>query len=927
MRTGGRIGLKMNSIFNTTFALLLEKIAKVVYRLRWWFVFPQILLSLLCFLYTANVLKLDMNRNHLIGPNVKSEQAYRAFQKEFPAEGSEIVVVVESGRSEHNRQFIERLAAKVKPETNLFTDLFYKADFTTLGPKALLLAPTNALEHLLQALGRHGPLIGQFSQATNLDSLFSTVNAQFQNRSVGTASEPRSLVDAIPSLQGVIAQASEALLHPGRPPPPEVESLFFGGKGTQKQIYLSVDNGRTYFLTARPGTEALSSEAIERLRQLIEATQTELPGLNVGLTGGPVLDYDEMRQAKHDTTRASALAFILSTVLFIIAYRQVWRPLKAVICLLIGLGFSLGFATLSIGHLNILTITFAPMLIGLAIDFGIHFISRYEEEMRNRRTGTEAVERASAFTGQGIVTGALTTAAAFLAMALTRFRGIQEMGIISGGGLLLCLIPMMTALPVLLLRGRQNIRDHQLGPAGQRRLKIEILWLRHPLIVVTVALLLCLAATLQFHRVSFDYDLLHMQNQALASVQYEKQLIKSAGVSSLYGVVTADSAELAREYEERLKKLPAVAEVRSAADFLTDGQAHKLELVTDIKQELESIRFAPADQSQVNLKSLSVTLWYLSGYLGLASDAAEKRDPLIAKDLRSLKATIARFRVLMLRPDPQIRKKMTEFQQALFKNLHDTFHAIQSQDTRAPLLQQDLPPALRHRFIGNTGKYLVQVYPRKDLWQHENQRAFIDQLLSVVPANNVTGTPIHLYEYTTLLKKSYEEAADYALVAIVIMLLLHFRSFLSALLALLPVAVGTVWLLGLMGLMRVPFNPANIMTLPLVLGIGVTNGVQILNRFAEEQQPSILAKSTGKAVLVSGLTAIIGFGSLILSEHQGIRSLGIVMSLGIAACMIAALTILPTLLGILMHHGKSFENVPIRRLPARLFHPHRPPST
>src|SRR5262249_6803916 len=131
-----------------------------------------------------------------------------------------------------------------------------------------------------------------------------------------------------------------------------------------------------------------------------------------------------------------------------------------------------------------------------------------------------------------------------------------------------------------------------------------------------------------------------------------------------------------------------------------------------------------------------------------------------------------------------------------------------------------------------------------------------------------------------------------------------------ALLALLPVAVGTVWLLGFMGLMGVPFNPANIMTLPLVLGIGVTNGVQILNRFAEEQQPSILAKSTGKAVLVSGLTAIVGFGSLILADHQGIRSLGIVMSMGIATCMIAALAILPTLLRILMHQEKRFENVP-----------------
>jgi uncharacterized protein len=120
----------------------------------------------------------------------------------------------------------------------------------------------------------------------------------------------------------------------------------------------------------------------------------------------------------------------------------------------------------------------------------------------------------------------------------------------------------------------------------------------------------------------------------------------------------------------------------------------------------------------------------------------------------------------------------------------------------------------------------------------------------------------------------------------------------SVFLSLLPVAIGTLWMVGLMGLCGIPFNPANIMTLPLVIGIGVTNGIHILNRFAEEKNPSILAKSTGKAVLVSGMTTIAGFGSLIPAEHQGIASLGLVMSIGVATCMAAALTFLPALLNL-----------------------------
>ena len=243
------------------------------------------------------------------------------------------------------------------------------------------------------------------------------------------------------------------------------------------------------------------------------------------------------------------------------------------------------------------------------------------------------------------------------------------------------------------------------------------------------------------------------------------------------------------------------------------------------------------------------------------------------------------------------------FQQALFNDIHDTFQALQGQDNRAPLRVSDLPQALRDRFIGVTGKYLLMVYPKNDIWQRQYQKEFIDQLQPIDP--NVTGTPVQLYYYTDLLKSSYEEAARYSLAAIALLVFIHFRSPLSVALSLVPVGVGFLWLGGLMGYFGIPLNPANIMTLPLVIGIGVTNGIHILNRFAEEQTPSILARSTGKAVLVSGLTAIAGFGSLILGKHRGIQSLGYVMSMGLATCMIAGLTFLPALLSWFLRQPKS----------------------
>jgi hypothetical protein len=274
---------------------------------------------------------------------------------------------------------------------------------------------------------------------------------------------------------------------------------------------------------------------------------------------------------------------------------------------------------------------------------------------------------------------------------------------------------------------------------------------------------------------------------------------------------------------------------------------------------------------------------------------------MLTTQIVSLAQDITDLRKLMLAADAPLQaeygRKLAEFQQAFMFDLRDTFQLLQRQDDTSGPSVANLPPSLHHRFIGVSGKFLIQVYPKQDVWQRAAQERFVKELRSIDP--NVTGTPVQLYVYETVLKNAYVQAAWYSLAAIAIMVLIHFRSFAAMVLALIPVAIGTLWLAGLMGWMGVPINLANIMTLPLVIGIGVTNGIQILNRYAEEGTPGILSRSTGKAVLVSGLTAIAGFGSLMLAQHRGIRSLGIIMATGIATCMIAALAFLPALLSLI----------------------------
>jgi len=403
-------------------------------------------------------------------------------------------------------------------------------------------------------------------------------------------------------------------------------------------------------------------------------------------------------------------------------------------------------------------------------------------------------------------------------------------------------------------------------------------------------------------KVYFDYNLIKMQSPSLPSVMFEQKLLDSADKSLLYGAVIADSLTNAVDLMGKIRKLPTVADIEPPfyGDFLTD-QREKLKLVGQIKQEIAPLQFNTPDTQPVKIYELSRTLYGLSGYLGNALEEVGNSEPALTRQLVSLRQAIENLRKAMLQGDSvaldEHANKLAQFQHALFADLIETFQILQHQDDRAPLRVEDLPPALRDRFVGVTGKLLLQVYPRDDVWQRDQQEKFVTDLRKVDP--NVTGTPVQLYEYETLLKDSYVQAAWYSLAAIALMVFFHFRSLGAVILSLLPVGIGTLWLTGLMGWFDIPINLANIMTLPLVIGIGVTNGVHILNRFAEERTPGILARSTGKAVLVSGLTAIAGFGSLILAKHRGIQSLGCVMAAGIAMCMIAGLTFLPALLNLL----------------------------
>lgn len=881
---------------------LLAKLADAIFYHPWLFIAPQIFLAALSVWCAVSWLRFDANRNNLVDDQREDRRLYLEYMEEFEAQ-DEIIVVIESENPEKNRQFAERLGRRLEKEKELFRTVFYKGDLRTMGPKALLFLGLQDLQQLVVNLEKATPFLQRLSTLTNLESIVQLLLDGIKG-SRDNDGQGEGFTEALPVITRIIEGAVEAVSRPGVPASPALSAVFNSGPEAEQGLYITLGTNRLYLVTARAISPDHNEEAVRRLRQLIEETKREVPGVNVGSTGEPVLEVEEMEQARRDMRYATLLALALCALLFSLAYGELVRPFKAVVGLVIGLCYTLGFTTLFVGHLNILTLTFLPILIGLAIDFGIHLLSRYEEEIRHHHGVQVALRNTLVRTGKGVLTGALTTSGAFLAMAFVRFRGIQEMGIICGAGLLLSLCAIGTFLPAALRIGscrdkRGDVRGHP-----RKRVYLEGLWLNKAGWTVCIAAILTVAATTQIPKVHFNYNLLRLQSRGVPAVIFEQKLMEADDRSVLFCAIIVDSLEKAAELERQLRQLPTVAHVESVASHLLEDHSPKTRWIERVRNLSRSLPLPP-DPEPINLDSFHELVRALDIYLGLAVDLVSNQEEseLSLNWLRRLKESTRQLRLALAQANRSlVREKLEAYQKALFDDLRQLLSGLREQEPSPRLERRDLPEPFRYRFISRAGnKYLLMVSSKLDLWEKENQERFIADLRTV--ADQVTGTPVQLYNYTTELKRSYEHAAVYAAVAITVLVWLHFRNLALVGFALLPVGLGMIWLTGWMGFAGLEFNPANIMTLPLVIGVGVTNGIHILHRCREEGGPCVFSRSTGKAVLVSGLTTIFGFGSLMVAKHQGISSLGELMAIGTITCMVCGLVVLPAVLNWLQQSG------------------------
>ncbi len=843
-------------------------------------------------------------RSDLISSHKECQQRWQQFVAEF-GDDNDIVVVVKGAKPQRMKAALDALAAGVAAQPENFDRLFYKVDLRHIRSRALMFLPTEQIRQILDNLQSmrllldFGPLAWR---SLTLVQLLHEANERVRHL---PADQPLRAADDqfLTQLLSISRTAAAVLDNPAAyhnpwnslmAKPPEHNDLL-----AEPQYFFSGDRTLA-FLLARPikekGSFTAAQHSVAAIRGIVAAARADFPELEFGLTGLPVLETDEMVAANRDTHRASWLAIAGVTLLFFAVYRSIYYPLLTVATLLIGTSWALGWMTVTVGHLNILSATFAVMLIGMG-DYGVLWVMRYERERSLGADVETALRHTATCVGAGTVTAALTTALAFYAAMLADFQAVAELGWIAGSGVLLCALSCFTVLPALLkVFDRRGI----MRPGQRGAEESPILSFRAPEVwlpglagrsrwVLGVSLALGVLLAVYASRITYDHNLLHLQANDLESVKWEMTLIDHTAGASWHALSYRRTPEEALALKARYEQLPEVSRVVEVASLVPGEQDIKIGLLRDIQHRLQRLpergAVIPHDLPKVDLLKREVQT------LTTALDPFVRagRWPLLRNLHQALHGLAARL-------GGGKAERLQDFEQRMAGDLAADLYRLREVSTPAAITLADLPPALRERYIGKSGQWLLQVFGKESLWDYAPLVHFVDRIRTVDP--EATGKPFSTVEGLRAMKNGFEWAGGYAFLAIVLVLLSDFRNLKSALIALSPLALGLTLALGIMGLLGVPLNPANMIALPLVLGVGVDNGVHVLHDFlaTKVEGRRRLSRAIGRGVLVKALTTMIGFGTLMISNQPGLRGLGFCLALGVACCMVAALVFLPAVL-------------------------------
>jgi len=859
-----------------------------IFLLRWisfvqqfkvWIILILLMSAVLSVFYIKNNLGMNTDTRDMLSPQLQWRQLDLEYERIFPQSTNNILVVIESATPDQAIDSATKLYEHIKDNSKLFNTVYYPGALPFFRQSAFLFLNTDELQDLSDNLAAIQPFLARLVSDQNMRGLFSMLTEALQ------AIRDGEEIDLSPLLKQINLALSATLNN--QPFKVSWHNLMQGQENTGgvHREFIIIQPHLDYS-NLLPATDAI--ESIRRLADKLDINQQH--GVRLRLTGGAVLSHEELLSVSRGNIIAVALALVIVTIILVFGLGSAWLVIASLITLLTGLVFTAAMATLTVGELNLISVAFAVLYIGLGVDFAIHFCLHYREQRQNNISNTSSLRNTSVQIGRSLLLCSITTSIGFFAFMPTDYDGVAELGWISGIGMFISLVITMSLLPALLsmfpLRHSADNTDIPLSGTRRRLLSFP---LNHAGSIRLVSIILALGLLVLIPKLQFDHNTLNLQDPENESVRTYKDLLADSDTSPWSGIYLAKGEDKAQQVIKQLGELDTVDNVIWLNDFVPEEQEEKLAIIDEMNLLL-GILPDETTESAIN------TDQRIASIESFQSELINIHTEINDDQVDAVKIQLSRFlQHLENQPGEAQIKILNDLETRLIASLPGRISALSAALDAEHVELSDLPREFVSRWLSEN-HYLLEIFPRENIIDNRALRRFVNELQAAVP--QVIGSPVVSIEASDAVVSAFQHAFAYALIAIVLILfaLMHTRK--DAIIIFSCLLMGALLTAGVTILLDVPLNFANIIALPLLLGIGVDSGIHITHRYRTIliNNRAILATSSARGVIVSALTTICSIGNLTFSSHRGTASMGELLAIGIAMMLICMLILLPALL-------------------------------